>query len=240
VKIDELIRVVKTLRKKCPWDRRQTLRSMRANLIEEAYETADAIGKGDPGKIREEIGDFLFLGIFLAELLASEKGIPFRALIRSTVDKYRSKHPHVYGRRKLRTADEVLRYWQRAKKDAFAGIPAALPALMAARLVQERAARLGFDWDSHRGPMRKVAEELRELKAALKTGRIREECGDLLFACVNLARHLGTDPEDALRRANRKFIRRFRRVERELAKRGKKPQDATLREMDRIWNRIKK
>lgn len=240
MKIEKLIQVVKTLRKKCPWDRRQTLRSMRANLIEEAYETVDAIEKGDPEKIREEVGDFLFLGIFLTELLASEKGISSHALVRSTVEKYQRKHPHVWGRKKLRTADEVLRYWQRSKKDVFAGIPAALPALMAARLVQERAARLGFDWDSHRGPMRKVAEELRELKDALKTKRVREEYGDLLFACVNLARHIGADPEDALRRANRKFISRFRRVEKELAKRGKKPQDATLKEMDRIWDRIKK
>lgn len=240
MKIDELIKVVRTLRKKCPWDRRQTLRSMRANLIEEAYETADAIEKGDKEQVREEVGDFLFLGIFLTELLAAEKGISFRALVRSTVDKYKRKHPHVYARKKLRTADEVLRYWQRAKKDIFTGIPAALPALMAARLIQERAARLGFDWGSHRGPMRKVAEELREIKGALKTRRVKEEYGDLLFACVNLARHIRVEPEDALRRANRKFIRRFRRVEKELAKRGKKPQDATLREMDRIWDQIKK
>jgi MazG family protein len=213
---------------------------MRSNLIEEAYETADAIEKADPEKIREEVGDILFLGIFLAELLAAEKGIRFRDLIRSTVTKYQSKHPHVYGRRKLRTADDVVRYWQRQKKDVFAGIPSALPALMSARLVQERASRLGFDWESHRGPLRKVSEELGELKACLKSRRVREEYGDLLFACVNLARHIGCDPEDALRRANRKFIRRFRRVERELAKRGKKPQETTLREMDRIWNRIKK
>jgi nucleoside triphosphate diphosphatase len=239
VKIEELIKVVRTLRKKCPWDRRQTLRSMRASLIEEAYETVDAIDRGDPGKIREEVGDILFLGIFLAELLAAEKGISLRALVRSTVEKYRRKHPHVWGRKKLRSADEVVSFWQRAKPDVFAGIPAALPALMAAVLVQERAARLGFDWESHRGPMRKVAEELRELKDALNTRRAREEYGDLLFACVNLARHIGADPEDALRRANRKFIRRFRRVEKELAKRGKKPQDATLQEMDRIWDRIK-
>jgi MazG family protein len=213
---------------------------MRPNLIEEAYETAEAIEKGDKDQVREEVGDFLFLGIFLAELLAAEKGISFRALVRSTVEKYKRKHPHVYAREKMQTQDEVLRYWQRAKKDIFAGIPAALPALMAARLVQERAARLGFDWDSHRGPMRKVAEELRELKGALRTRRVKEEYGDLLFACVNLARHIAVDPEDALRRANQKFIRRFRRVEKELIKRGKKPQDATLREMDRIWNRIKK
>jgi MazG family protein len=239
MKIDELIKVVRTLRKKCPWDRHQTLRSMRSNLIEEAYETVDAIEKGDKDGLREEVGDFLFLGIFLTELLAAEKGISLPALVRSTVDKYRRKHPHVYAQKKLRTADDVLRYWQRSKKDIFAGIPAALPALIAARLIQERAARLGFDWDSHRGPMRKVAEELRELKGVLKTRRVKEEYGDLLFACVNLARHIGVDPQDALRRANQKFIRRFRRVERELIKRGKKPQDATLREMDLIWNRIK-
>jgi len=240
VKIDELIKVVRTLRKKCPWDRRQTLRSMRSSLIEEAYETAEAIEKGDEERIREEVGDILFLGIFLADLLAAEKGVAFQSLIASTVGKYKRKHPHVYARRKLRTAEEVLRYWQRAKRDAFAGIPVALPALMAARLVQERAAKLGFDWDSHRGPLRKVAEELREIRDALKTKRVKEEYGDLLFACVNLARHIGADPEEALRRANRKFIRRFRRVEKELAKIGKKPEDATLREMDRIWNRIKK
>lgn len=240
MKIDELIKVIRTLRKKCPWDRRQTMASIKASLIEEAYEAVEAIETGDPDRIREEAGDFLFLGLFLADLLAQEKGVSFSALVKSTVGKYKAKHPHVYAREKLRTADEVLRFWQRAKPDVFAGIPTALPALMAARLVQERAARLGFDWDSHRGPLNKVREELREVKEALKTRRIREEYGDLLFACVNLARHLGVESEDALRRANKKFIGRFRRVQKELAKSGRRMETATLRDLDRIWERIKK
>jgi MazG family protein len=212
---------------------------MRNNLIEEAHEAAEAIRRGRPGPIREEIGDLLFLSLFMMELLAAEKGIPAEETARAAVRKYREKHPHVYRRRRLRTAGEVLRYWQRAKPDAFAGIPPALPALMAARLVQERAAKLGFDWPSSRGPWSKIREEIRELRRARDRNARREELGDLLFSCVNYARHAGIDPELALRQANRKFVRRFRAVRRAFERGGRSIEKASLRDLDRIWNRLK-
>lgn len=235
-----LVRLVKQLRADCPWDRRQTLRSMRNNLIEEAYELVTAIESGQTDDIVEEAGDFLFLGFFIAQLLADERKVSLDRLVRTTVAKYRRQHPHVFGKRSMRTAEEVLDYWQRRKRDAFAGIAPSLPALFAARLIQERAARFGFDWPDEKGPRRKVAEEVRELARARGPRYRREELGDLLFACVNLARHLRIDPEEALRGANRKFVTRFRRVLRQLQREGKSPERARLADMDRIWNQLKR
>jgi len=237
--IGRLIRVVRTLREKCPWDRRQTLATMKNNLIEEAYEASEAIRRGHPDEIQEEIGDLLFLSLFMMELLAAEKGRSPDDVVRAAVRKYREKHPHVYRRRRLRTAAEVLQYWQQAKRDAFAGIPQSLPALMAAHLIQERAARLGFDWSNARGPWKKIQEEIRELRRARNRCTRREELGDLLFSCVNYARHAGIDPEAALRQANRKFVRRFRAVRRIFERGGRSIKEASLRDLDRIWDRLK-
>ena len=216
---------------------------MKNNVVEEAYELVDAIEKNDLAAIKEEIGDILFLGIFLARILQEEKKISFDRLISEIIEKYRSKHPHVFKKLKLKDQEAVLQYWQKNKKDAFAGISIKLPSLLAAEIIQTRASKLGFDWNSYRGPLKKVEEETREIKKSLR-GRNRdnvfEEFGDLLFASVNLARHLNFNPEDALRHANKKFVRRFRKVKERLAKEGKKIEDAKLKEMDRIWNRIKR
>ncbi|HEX7319759.1 MAG TPA: nucleoside triphosphate pyrophosphohydrolase [bacterium] len=235
----ELIKLVRTLRRKCPWDRRQTLRSLKNNVIEEAYELVDAIEARQAPMIQEEIGDILLLGVFLAVVFEQERKIPFEKLVAATVRKYRQKHPHVFRGQKLRTPDAVLKFWQSSKKDIHRGIAKTLPALLAARIIQERAAKIGFDWNSRRGPMKKINEELREIQSARSAPRVFEESGDLLFSCVNLCRHLGVDPEDALRHANKKFVKRFRIMKTTIEKNGKKLQDVQLKEMDRVWNIIK-
>jgi tetrapyrrole methylase family protein/MazG family protein len=240
MKIAELIELVKTLRRKCPWDRTQNLKSLRNNVVEEAYELVEAIDKDDLRAIEEEIGDILFLGIFVAIVFEQEKGVRFDSLLRSTITKYRSKHPHVFKRAKLTDPDAVLRFWTKKKKDAFSGIPKTLPALFAARLIQERAARVGFDWETPDGPLKKVDEEIRELKRCRSARQRFEEFGDLVFACVNLARHLKLDAEEALRHANQKFVKRFRKVEAALKRKGRAIEDATLEEMDRVWDEIKR
>jgi len=237
--IRRLIELVKVLRRKCPWDREQTLQSIKNNVIEESYELVEAVEQDDACAIQEEIGDMLFLGFFLATIFEEEKGITLDELVSSTVKKYREKHPHVFERKDLKSQDEVLKFWQHSKKDMFNGISIALPALLAARIIQERASKVGFDWPSHKGPLDKLDEEIGELKSSIGSERVSEELGDLLFACVNLARHLKIDPEDALRYANKKFIGRFRAITDELKKRGKDLEEVSLEEMDNIWNEIK-
>ncbi len=240
MKIYDLIKLVETLRKECPWDREQTLDSLKNNVIEESYELIEAIEDNDVSSIQEEIGDILFLGFFLAKIFEEEKDIGFDELILSTVKKYKDKHPHVFKEENFSDQDAVLRFWQKTKKDIFAGISKVLPALLAAKIIQERASILGFDWETHKGPLEKINEEIKEIEKSSKTEDVFEEFGDLLFACVNLARHLSVDPEDALRYANKKFVRRFRKVMEELKKKGKDIEVTDLEEMDKIWDEIKK
>lgn len=238
MKLDELFRLVKTLREECPWDRTQTLQSMKGKVIEESYELVEAISEDDVRAIGEEIGDVIFLAMFLARILEEEGKSDFEHIVESTISKYRSKHPHVFEDKELKDAGAVLEFWHKSKDDIFAGIPEILPALLAAKVIQERAAKIGFDWPTHEGPLDKVREELLELEKEGDPGR-QEEIGDLLFACVNLARHLKIDPEDALRDANKKFVGRFRKVLQELKRRGRDIDGVTLEELDAIWDEIK-
>jgi len=237
--INALIELISALRVQCPWDSKQTLRSLKNKIIEESYELVDAIEKDDPGAIKEEIGDVLFLALFFARIYHDEKGVDPATLISTTVKKYRDKHPHVFKDRDLPDQNAVLRYWHENKEDMFSGLPITLPALLSAKTIQERVSKVGFDWDSHQGPLEKVKEELAEIEREKEKEAVIEEFGDLLFACVNLARHLSVDPEDALRAANSKFIGRFRRVQDELKKRGSSLGKASLQEMDAIWDEIK-
>ncbi|UCD19091.1 MAG: nucleoside triphosphate pyrophosphohydrolase [candidate division WOR-3 bacterium] len=239
MKLDELIDLVKTLREKCPWDRAQTIDTLKNKVIEESYELVDAISENRTEAIVEEIGDVLFLSLFLARILEEEGRTKLDVLINSALEKYRKKHPHVFESKDLKDAHEVLEFWHKSKGDIFAGIPEILPALLAAKVIQERAARVGFDWDTRSGPLEKVREEVGELEKSEEAAR-GEELGDLLFACVNLARHMGVDPEEALRSANRKFVRRFRKVLEVLKKQGKDLDKAGLVEMDAIWDGLKK
>jgi MazG family protein len=231
--------LITVLRAKCPWDSRQTLASLKNKIIEESYELVDAIEKDDNASIEEEIGDVLFLALFFTRLYYDEKGVTETDLIRKIVKKYQDKHPHVFKNKDLPDQEAVLRYWHESKDDMFAGMPKSLPALLSAKTIQERVSKVGFDWDSHQGPMDKVREELEEIQGDPDKAAVTEEFGDLLFACVNLARHLSIDPEDALRAANRKFISRFRKVQEELKKRGLRLGKASLQEMDTIWDEIK-
>ena len=239
-KFEDLLVLVKTLRRKCPWDRIQTLKSFKNNIIEEAYECVEAIEDNNAEKLTEEIGDILFVAVFVALLYEQERGMSISSTIIRTINKYRKKHPHVFKNKDLKNADAVFEFWQRSKKDIFRGIPRSMPAMHAARLVQERAAKLGFDWPECDGPLGKIGEELQELKATRSPKKRFEEFGDLIFACVNYARHMKVDPERALHEANRKFINRFRKVIRELKKQGKEPHKVSLEEMDRIWDEIKR
>jgi len=236
---DDLLDLVKTLREKCPWDRKQTLESLKGKLIEEAYELVEAIEADRVEAITEEIGDIIFLAVFLGRILEERELASLERIITTTVQKYKGKHPHVFADKELKDEHAVLRFWQRSKEDVFAGIPDVLPALLAAKIIQERASKLGFDWASHTGPLEKVKEELREVEDSEQTAH-SEEMGDLLFACVNLSRHLNIDPEDALRHGNKKFVRRFREIVRELKKQGKEIDDVSLEEMDKIWDAVKK
>uniref|UniRef100_A0A7C6EHV6 Nucleoside triphosphate pyrophosphohydrolase n=1 Tax=candidate division WOR-3 bacterium TaxID=2052148 RepID=A0A7C6EHV6_UNCW3 len=237
--VSALIKLVRTLRKKCPWDRKQTLNSMRNNIIEEAYEVVDAIEKKDISSIKEEIGDLLFLGIFLSQLLES-RGVNLKEIISDTIRKYKTKHPHVFKSKRFKNTKEIVKFWHSSKKDIFQGIPYSLPALLAARLIQERAARVGFDWNNPDGPMQKLIEEIKELEKTGSKKETKEEMGDLLFSCVNLARHLKIDPEDALRQANKKFVKRFRLMQKRIKKENRELSSLSLEEMDRVWNKIKK
>lgn len=236
----ELIQLVETLRTSCPWDKRQTLSSLKDKIIEESYEFVEAVEKRDTTAVREEIGDILFLGFFLAKIFEETHNVQFEELVAAAVKKYRDKHPHVFRGKTFADQNAVVKFWHKSKRDIFGGVPKTLPALLAAKIIQERASKVGFDWDSHTGPLEKIHEETKEIEKCSDADKTFEEYGDLLFACVNLARHLSINPEDALRHANQKFIERFKRVLEELKKQGKDLDDATLEEMDVVWNEIKK
>jgi MazG family protein len=242
------VRVVRRLRKECPWDRKQTHLSLRQALIEEAYETVEGIDRGDWDELRGELGDLL-LHIVLHARIAEEKGeFTLRDVIEGITAKMIRRHPHVFGTVRARNADEVKRNWERIKMaegrvSLLEGIPKQMPALQRAHRMQSRAAKVGFDWEKPEQVWEKVREELEELRRTLHGGARRkreEEFGDLLFALVNYARFLRIDPETALRQSNLKFAARFRYIEQALAKLGRHPHDATLAEMDALWNEAKR
>ncbi|MEO0079248.1 MAG: nucleoside triphosphate pyrophosphohydrolase [candidate division WOR-3 bacterium] len=241
------MRVVRRLRKECPWDRRQTLSSSRPLVLNEAFELDEALRKRDSGAIAEELGDYLFMGLFLGQVLEETRGIKLQKVLKGVVQKLKARHPHVYGDVRVKGVDEVLANWERIKRrgkkgSILAGLPRALPALQQAQLIQERCRRVGFDWSSAREVLSKVEEEVGELKGELRSRRanVKEELGDLLFAVVNLCRHLGVDAEGALKDANEKFRRRFEIVEQEFARQGRPLSQVSLEEMERVWQHTKR
>lgn len=256
--IDRLLAIMARLRAPedgCPWDREQTFATIVPHTIEEAYEVAEAIEAGDPAALKDELGDLLFQVVFYARMAEEDGLFGFHDIADAVADKMIRRHPHVFGDVCIADADaqtaawEALKEQERATKAANAqspsvlnGVATALPALTRAVKLQKRAARVGFDWPDARSVLPKIAEELDEVTAELAGGdmeRLESELGDLLFACVNLARKLNIDPEGALRRGNRKFERRFRHVERGLAAAGRQPGEADLSEMDVLWNAAK-
>lgn len=248
----------------CPWDREQTLRTLSPYAVEEAHEIADAIAEGQKPAIAEEIGDLLFLVVFLAVRLEREGGPTPTAVARGIIAKMIARHPHVFGERKDLDAQGVLRQWEAGKQsetghESLLGkSPAGLPALLKAYRVQEKAASVGFDWSDVGGVLAKLREEVAEVEEAIQggkdgtvkdgegkdgtvaDGKVAEEIGDLLFAVVNLARFLKTDPEAHLRAATEKFRRRFDRVTAMLQAEGRSPETAGLPELDRLWEAAKR
>jgi len=243
----------------CPWDREQSPNTLKKYLIEEAYEALEAIEAGAPDGLKEELGDLLLQIVFLSRI-AEEKGqFNFLDVVHTLAEKLIRRHPHVFPppdedstRIQAKTPREVVKVWGAVKesegkyakrKSLLDGLPLALPALERARRISERVARVGFDWPNIAGVWKKVQEELAELQKAGQGSSpepVEEELGDLFFALVNWARFRGIPPEEALRKANRRFMQRFREVERELRRRGKTPKTSTLEEMDHIWNETKK
>jgi len=234
----------------CPWDLEQTFATIAPYTVEEAYEVADAIQRGDMGDLREELGDLLLQVVYHARMAEEEGAFDFAAVAEAISDKMVRRHPHVFGEDEVESAAHQTSRWEaikaaeraakgRKEGGVLAGIPTGLPALTRAVKLTGRAARVGFDWPSAREVMDKLREETAELEAEIEVGdlaKAREELGDLLFVVANLARKLDVEPEDALRAANAKFVRRFEHIETRLAETGRKPDQSTLEEMDGFWN----
>jgi len=244
----------------CPWDREQTIHSLRGFVLEETYEVLDAIDRSDHDALRGEIGDLLFEGVFLAQIEADDGRFSVAESIRAITEKLIRRHPHVFGdsqtndRPKIETAGKVVEQWEQIKareqtsageaRSLLKGVPKSMPSLLRAHEIGTRVAAVGFDWPSAEDVVDKIEEEVGELRDAVRAheghARVEEEMGDLLFSIANLSRKLGVEPESALRRANEKFSKRFEALERELEKDGRSVQDATLDEMEEAWGKIKK
>jgi ATP diphosphatase len=253
--LGELLTLMARLRdpqRGCPWDLQQTFTTIAPFTIEEAYEVADAIERGEPGQLRDELGDLLFQVAFHARMAEERGWFAFADVAEAVHAKLVRRHPHVFAGAQLQ-AHELPREWEAQKarereqsaharandRGALAGVPRALPALMRAAKLGRRAARVGFDWPDAQGVRAKVAEELAELDAAAGSEAVAEELGDLLFAVVNLSRHLGVDAEAALRAANAKFERRFARMEQLAGERGRTLEDLSAAEWDKLWRQAK-
>ena len=256
--IERLLEIMATLRdprRGCPWDREQTFATIVPFTIEEAYEVADAIQRGDMEELRDELGDLLFQVVFYARMAEEAGHFDFSAVVEAIVAKLTRRHPHVFGDARVDSAAQQSVEWERHKASERAakaepgtssvldGVSLALPALSRAVKLQRRAARVGFDWRELDEVLDKVAEELDEVRAEVAADggheRLRHEIGDLLLASSNLARFAGIDPESALREANNRFERRFRRIEDWLAEQGRDPERSNLAEMELLWRRAK-
>ena len=253
--IDRLLKIMRTLRdpqRGCPWDREQTFATLAPYAIEEAYEVAEAIRRDDLNALRGELGDLLFQVIFHAELASERGAFAFEDVVSAICDKMERRHPHVFGSDTIENAQQQTLAWEEHKRRERADrgeasllddVAVALPGLTRAMKLGRRASGVGFDWPDLQGPLQKLDEELGEIREALQQGgdrdAVRDEVGDLLFSVANLCRHIGVDPEEALRHANAKFERRFRHVETRLKLQNKVPAQATLQEMDELWDEAK-
>lgn len=250
-----MLTIMDELRAQCPWDKKQTLESLRHLTIEEMYELGDAILDKNMTGIKKELGDVLLHIIFYAKIASETGDFDIADVIHTECDKLVSRHPHIYGDVKVENEEDVKQNWEKIKlkeKDAVTGegfrsvlngVPVSLPAIVKSWRIQEKARAVGFDWEKPEQVWAKVEEELGELKTEIEQRKSQEkieaEFGDAMFAMINYARFLGVNPEDALERTNKKFIRRFQYLERESQKDGKKLEDMTLAEMDEYWNRAK-
>lgn len=245
---EKLVSIMDDLREKCPWDRKQTLATLRQMTLEETYELTDAITEENWQGIREELGDLLLHIVFYAKIGAEQKQFTLEEVIRGISEKLIARHPHIYGNVKAENEEDVKRNWEKlkikeGKKSVLAGVPKTLPALVKAMRLQEKAKQVGFEWDNRDQVWEKVKEEEAELKQAMAAGnkdQMEDEFGDLLFSLINFARFLNLDAENALERTNKKFISRFTTLEEKAMAGGKKLDQMTLEEMDAIWNEIKR
>ena len=251
--IDRLLEIMRKLRgpNGCPWDREQTLDTLKSNLVEETYEVIDAIESGDRGELCGELGDLLLQVVFQAQICDEAGEFNFDDVVNGIADKLVRRHPHVFGDVQADTSGEVLRNWEKIKKteknaetprSLVEGIPRHLPALAKAHLVQKRVARAGFEWDEIGGVVDKLDEELAEVKEAMAkkdAAAIREELGDLLFSAVNLSRYLGHEPEELLNENIAKFMRRFQCLENRLHAEGREIEKCSLDELEAVWIAVK-
>ncbi len=244
---ERLLVIMDELRAGCPWDKKQTLESLRHLTIEEVYELGDAILKGDMDELKKEIGDILLHMVFYAKIASETDQFDIADSLNAICDKLISRHPHIYGDVKVENEEEVKANWEKlklkeGKKSVLEGVPQSLPAMVKAQRIQDKARGVGFDWEKPEQVWEKVEEELDEFKkeADGNTSKMEDEFGDLLFSLVNYARFKGINPEDALEKTNRKFIRRFQYLETESAKDGKTMDRMSLEEMDVYWNKAKR
>jgi MazG family protein len=247
-KFNEFVEIVKRLRKECPWDREQTNDSIKAATIEEAYEVVEAIEKKNYDELKNELGDLLLHVVFHTIIASERKDFVIDDVIDSIKSKLIRRHPHVFGEVTVSGSDQVIKNWETIKlsegrNSVLDGVPEMLPGLQRAHRLQEKAAKVGFDWEKKEEVWKKVIEEIEEMHRSEGTGdyyKLEDEIGDVFFAMVNYARFLGVNPENALRRTNSKFIRRFGYVEKKIKEQGKNLADSNLQEMDKYWEESKK
>lgn len=243
---NRLIVIMDELREKCPWDRKQTINSLRYLTIEETYELADAIIEGNMNDIKGELGDLMLHIVFYARIASEQKAFDIADVLNTVCDKLIERHPHIYGDVIVKDADEVKANWEKiklksGKRSVLEGVPVSLPSMVKATRIQEKARGVGFDWDHKGQVLDKMKEEIKELHYEVErnSDRIEDEFGDLLFSMINYARFIGIDPESALEKTNKKFIKRFQYLESQVKKDGKILVDMSLEEMDKYWEKAK-
>jgi XTP/dITP diphosphohydrolase len=242
-----LVKIMDELREQCPWDKKQTIDTLRPLTIEETYELADAITEHDWKGIKEELGDILLHLLFYAKIGSEQNQFTLQEVIEGISAKLVHRHPHIYGDVKVTDEEDVKRNWEKlkmkeGKKSVLSGVPPSLPAIVKATRIQEKAKQVGFEWDKKEDVWKKVEEEMGELQEAVSMGKqaeIEDEFGDVLFSLANYARFLHIDAEGSLEKTNKKFIRRFQEMESVAISSGKELSAMTLEEMDAIWNQVK-
>ncbi|MDO5106364.1 nucleoside triphosphate pyrophosphohydrolase [Capnocytophaga sp.] len=244
---ERLLDIMDDLRQKCPWDKKQTLQSLRHLTIEETYELGDAILDNNLPEIKKELGDLLLHIVFYAKIGSETNDFDIADVANSVCDKLIERHPHIYGDVTVENEEDVKRNWEKiklkeGKKSVLEGVPKSLPALVKASRIQDKAAGVGFDWDAINDVFEKIKEEINELNHEIEhknTENIEKEFGDVLFSLINYARFLKINPEDALEKTNKKFIRRFQYLEQKTAEQGRSLKDMSLPEMEKFWQEAK-
>ena len=245
---ERLVEIMGRLRKECPWDNAQSPETLRQYILEEAYETVEAIDNKDWQELRKELGDLLLQIVFQAEIAEEERRFTLDDVIHHINEKLIERHPHVFGGVKVNSAEEVKDNWERIKvqkenrQTIFEGLPKAMSALLLAQRIQDKASQVGFDWEDSNGVLKKIGEEISELKTGIKNQNpeeIEAEMGDLIFSLVNLCRFQKISAEDALRQTSEKFIARFQYIERKLGEENRSVRQSSLEEMDKLWDEAK-